>query len=250
MSLLVNTNTNNSAPSVLPPGFGEFQVPEMPAYVQSYSSRGSGFSWETTPVKNQARFGNRNGIGGMGAYLSMAEDANFFEGDKQKVGQPGVFEQVRWTPGHDWRGGYGIASLEANKNWRDFTRGGQLRQGGPRRQDVIDRPNVWLDTVRPGIGVSREGQCNDNYSGVYETKRQTPIVERETDTLVLREAIEHCPFFIISHSALQAKENYDAQFGVRNDYIQEAYDPAIVHNNAAHGNYTIRIHDKAWLADP
>jgi hypothetical protein len=22
--------------------------------------------------------------------------------------------------------------------------------------------HYWLDTVRPGIGVSREGQCNDN----------------------------------------------------------------------------------------
>lgn len=248
MSRIVNTNTN-TAEAVLPaPGFGEFDVPEMPAYTQSYSTRGSGYTWETTPVQNQTRFGNKRGVGGMAAYLSQVEDPGFFESSKSKLGAPGVYELERWAPGQDWRGNFGIASLDASKNYTVSTRGGQLRQGGPRRSDVIDRPNVWMDTVRPGIAVSREGQCNDNYSGTFEWKRQTPIVERASDPLVLREAIEHNPYFIISHSAMAAKRAYDAEFGREPDEIHAAYSPSIVDNATAYGNRTIQERDPAVLA--
>lgn len=239
MSRIVNTNTNTAEAMLPAPGFGEFDVPEMPAYTQSYSARGSGYSWASTPVQNQTRFGNKRGVGGMAAYLSQVEDPNFFESSKIKLGDPGVFELMRWAPGQDWRGNFGIASLDASKNYTVSTRGGQLRQGGPRRSDVIDRPNYWLDTVRPGIAVSREGQNNDNYSGVYEWKRQTPIVERASDMLVMREAIEHNPFFIISHSAMAAKQAYDAEFGREPDEIREAYDPSIIDNAAAYADRTI-----------
>jgi hypothetical protein len=252
MSLLVNTNANTSAPALPAHGFGEFEVPEMPAYVQSYSSRGSGFSWATTPVQNQSRFGNRAGVGGMGAYLSMAEDPNFLEGNKQKLGAPGVFRAERWGPGYDWRGNGGIASLEANKNWIFQTRGGQLRAGGPRRSDTVDRPNYWLDTVRPGVQVSREAQNNDNYAGTWEWKRQTPIVERESDFSVLRQMIEHNPYAIVSHAALQAKAQYDSELdGVRDEWMQP-YNPDIARNTAAFGNRTIRdldprVENTRWL---
>lgn len=240
MSRIVNTNTN-LAEAVMPPaGFGEFEVPEMPAYVQSYSTRGGGSSWETTPVFNQARFGNKTGKGGMDAYLSQVEDPNFFEASKLKSGDPGVFELLRWGPGYDWRGNFGIASLDASKNYTLSTRGGMLRQGGPRRSDTVDRPDYWLESVRPGLAVGREGQCNDNYSGTYEWKRQTPIVERASDMLVLREAIEHNPFFIISHSALAAKQAYDAEFGAQRDEVHEAYDPMIRDNRAADAGIAIR----------
>jgi hypothetical protein len=248
MSRIVNTNTNTSEAVLPSPGFGEFDVPEMPAYVQSYSTRGSGFSWETTPVLNRTRFGNKTGKGGMDAYLSQVEDPNFFEGSKLKVGDPGVFELMRYGPGSDWRGNFGIASLDASKNYTRSTRGGMLRQGGPRRSDIVDRPNYWTDTVRPGISVSREGQCNDNYSGVYEWKRQTPIVERASDPLVLREAIEHNPFFIISHAAQAAKDAYDLEFGQVRDTIHEAYNPMITNNRAADANITIRDRNPYVLA--
>jgi hypothetical protein len=240
MSRIANTNTNLSTAVMPSAGFGEFDVPEMPAYVQSYSTRGSGSSWETTPVLNQARFGNKTGKGGMDAYLSQVEDPNFFEGSKLKSGDPGVFELLRWGPGYDWRGNFGIASLDASKNYTLSTRGGMLRQGGPRRSDIVDRPDYWLESVRPGLAVSRESQSNDNYSGTYEWKRQTPIVERASDMLVLREAIEHNPFFIVSHSALAAKQAYDAEFGTERDEIREAYDPMIRNNRAADADITIR----------
>jgi hypothetical protein len=58
--------------------------------------------------------------------------------------------------------------------------------------------------------------------------------------LVLREAIEHNPFFIVSHSALAAKQAYDAEFGAERDEIREAYDPMIRNNRAADADITIR----------
>jgi hypothetical protein len=36
-------------------GFGEFEVPEMPGYVQSYSKRGNSIDADQTPVYQQAR---------------------------------------------------------------------------------------------------------------------------------------------------------------------------------------------------
>jgi hypothetical protein len=198
-------------------GFGDLEVPDMPAYVQSYSKRGNTFDAETTPVYSQARFGNRNGRGGMSAYLSGAEDPTYMEGYRTKLGDQGVYEQVRWTPGYDWRGGFGVASLDASKNFAMSTRGGQLRKGGPRRSDIVDRPNYWSETVRPGISHSRYTQKNENYSGVFETSRRTPEIERANDTLVLREMIEHNPFHIGSHAAAWAKRDYDGEFGAGAD---------------------------------
>ncbi len=204
------------APAILPQhGFGEFEVPEMPAYTQSYSKRGNTFDGATTAVKNQARFGNKTGKGGMGAYLSQVEDPTFFDGFREKLGNHGVFENIRWAPGQDWRGGFGIASLDSSKNYAMSTRGGMLRKGGPKRSDVIDRPNYWFETARPGISYGRYTQNNQNYSGLYEWKRRTPIVEANSDALVLREMIEHNPFSINSHSAQMAKRIYDKEFTER-----------------------------------
>jgi hypothetical protein len=83
-----SSRATRAAASFPSPGFGELQVPEMPAYVQSYTSRGSAYSWQTTPVMNQTRFGNRTGVGGMAAYLSQAEDPGFFSGVKLKAAEP------------------------------------------------------------------------------------------------------------------------------------------------------------------
>lgn len=198
--------------SVPQAGFQEFGVPEMPSYIQGYTKRGNAYDGETQPVYMQTRWGNPRYKGGMSAYLSQVEDTTYFEGEKQKLGDHGVYEQLRWAPGQDWRGNFGIASLDSSKNYRIQTRGGALRAGGPRRQDYFDRPNHWFETTRPGIAVSRYSQSNDNYSGVYDYKRKTPIVERSSDMFELRQMIEHNPFHIASHAAAQAKKEYDQHF--------------------------------------
>lgn len=216
-------NQQNSSPLILGPGFGELEVPEMPAYVQSYSKRGNTYDAQTTPVMQQARFGNRVGRGGMDAYLSQVEDPLFFESYKQKKGNQGVYEDIQWAPGYDWRGNFGISSLSSSKNYAMSTRGGQLRKGGPRRSDVVDRIGYWFETARPGIEYSRYTQNNENYSGMYEWKRRTPFISRDNDPLVLREMIEHNPFHIRSHSALQAKNMYDKEFGNDRDTAFQAY---------------------------
>lgn len=216
-------DNKGNEPNVQGPGFGELQVPEMPAYIQSYSKRGNTFDGDTTPVYQQARFGNRVGKGGMEAYLSMAEDPTFMESMKVKKGNAGVYEIERYTPGYDWRGGFGIASLAANKNYAMSTRGGQLRKGGPKRSDYVDRPNAWFERARPGISHSRYTQKNDNYSGLYEFKKRTPVIQTDNDMLVLREMIEHNPFAINSHAAQQAKAVYDNEFGPDDDTGYAAY---------------------------
>jgi hypothetical protein len=193
------------------PGFGEFQVPEMPAYTQRYSKRGNAFAGQTTPVFQQARFGNREGIGGMGPYLSGAEDDTFFEGVQTKRGNMGVFESTRWQPGEDFRGNFGVASLAELKNFPGLmTRGGGLRAGGPRRSDYIDRKNYWFESVRPGTDLF--AQNGENFAGIREEQRRTPVVMTEVDALPLRAMIENNPFHISSHSARQAKRMYDAEF--------------------------------------
>jgi hypothetical protein len=207
-----------------PHGFGEFDVAEMPAYVQSYSKRGNAFDSDTTPVYQQTRFGNKRNVGGMDAYVSALGDETYFEGLKQKNGNPGVYELLRWGPGYDWRGNFGVASLSEMKNFVMSTRGGELRNGGPKRSDIVDRKNFWFDTIRPGLDVGRFAQTNENYDGVYEWKRQTPVVQRDSDFLVLREMIEHNPWHIVSHAAVAAKEEYDAEFGALKDSGFAAYD--------------------------
>lgn len=211
------------AASIQPPGFGRFQVPEMPAYVQGFSKRGNGFQAETTPVQQQARVGNPRYVGGMDAYLSQVEDRTYFEGYRTKKGNAGVFEIERWGPGYDWRGNYGVASLDASKNFRMFTRGGETRLGGPKRSDYMDRPDAWFERARPGISHGRYTQTNDNYSGVFEYKRNTPFISTDNDPLVLREMIEHNPFHISSHAAAQAKAMYDAEFGTAQDEAFQGY---------------------------
>lgn len=211
----------------LPPaGFGEFEVAEMPAYVQGYSKRGNEFDGQTTAVHQQARFGNKRGVGGMEAYLSQAEDDTFLEGYKQKKGNMGVYDWTRWGPGQDWRGGFGVASLSGIQNYAGIpTRGGQLRKGGPKRSDVVDRPDYWFETARPGISNSRYTQKNDNYAGLFEFKRQTPVVELDNDMLVLREMIQSNPYHINSHAAKQAEQVYEKEFGdVRDQQLPAYYD--------------------------
>lgn len=173
--------------SVPQAGFGSLEVPEMPAYVQSYTKRGNGFGAPPVPVYQQSRFGNRQGRGGMDAYLSQLEDPTFFESTKTKLGDTGVYEHTRWTSGYDFRGGGGIASLDASKNFRINSRGGGLRAGGPKRSSYMDRPNAWFERARPGISHSRFTQKNDNYAGVYDWKRRTPMIQRDNDALVLRD---------------------------------------------------------------
>lgn len=205
-------------------GFGEFEIPQMPAYIQGYSKRGNTFDGETTPVYQQSRWGNKRGKGGMNAYLSQLEDDTFFEGYKQKKGNVGVFDWTRWGPGHDWRGNFGVASLGELNNYAGIqTRGGQLRKGGPKRSDYIDRPNVWFETARPGISHSRYTQKNNNYAGLYEYKRRTPRLELDNDMLVRRAVIEHNPWHINSHAAKQAKAVYDKEFGNVHDSNYKAY---------------------------
>ena len=210
---------------VLPPhGFGDLEVPEMPAYVHSYSSRGNVHGGERTPVYQQARWGNRVGRGGMAAYLSQLEDDTFFEGYKTKKGNHGVFDATRWSPGYDWRGNFGVASNSELKNYAGIpTRGGSLRKGGPRRSDYMDRPNFWFEQTRPGISHGRYTQSSNNYAGLYQDKKQTPTITLDNDMLVLREMIEHNPWHISSHSAMQAKSAYDSEFGPPRDMGYKAY---------------------------
>lgn len=216
----------------LPPhGFGEFEVPEMPAYIQSYSKRGNSYDGETTPVYQQARWGNKVGKGGMMAYLSQAEDDTYLEGFRQKKGNHGVFDATRWAPGYDWRGNFGVASLSELANYAGIpTRGGSLRKGGPKRSDYVDRPNYWFEVARPGLAVGRYTQKNDNYAGLYEYKKRTPVVELGNDMLDLRQMIEHNPWHISSHAAKQAKRVYDKEFGEVRDRQAKAYQDHI--NNA------------------
>lgn len=210
------------------PGFGAFEVPEMPAYVQSYTKRGEGFTGQTTPVMTQTRFGNPRYIGGMDAYISQLENPTYFDSLKQKKGDAGVFEALRWTPGQDWRGGFGLASLDAQKNAALSTRGGEMRQGGPKRSDYMDREGFWFETARPGLSVSRVSQANENFAGIYEDKRRTPFIERDVDALVLREMIEKNPFHISSHAAKSAKAMYDREFPyANNDTGSIGYDSGI-----------------------
>lgn len=208
------THQTSSARLNMPPhGFGEFEVPQMPSYVQSYSKRGNALDADQTPVYQQARWGNRIGRGGMDAYLSQGEDPTFFEGDRVKLGDQGVYELTRWAPGYDWRGNGGIASLSETKNYPGIqTRGGSLRAGGPKRSDIMERPNYWFEQARPGVSVSRMSQANENYSGVYDWKKRTPSIERGNDMLQLRQMIEHNPFHVNSHAAKQAKAVYDQEF--------------------------------------
>jgi len=198
----------------LPPhGFGEHEVPEMPAYVDSYSKRGNSNQGEQTPVYNQARWGNRRGRGGMNAYLSQTEDSSFMADTRVKLGDQGVFEHLRWTPGADSKGNFGIASLSETKNFAGIpTRGGSLRAGAPKRGDVVERPNAFYENLHPGLATGRLVQTNDNYSGIYDWKKRTPEVQRSNDMLQMREMIEHNPYHINSHAASQAKRSYDEEF--------------------------------------
>lgn len=187
-------------------GFGQFQVPEDAPYVQSYSSRGNAYSSDTTPVYTKNRWGNASYTGGMEGYLASLETDGYFSALRQKRGLMGVKDETRWGPGYDWASGYGIASIEANKNIRIQSRG---RTGGPRRQNVIERPGVWFETARPGVSSSNFSQTNDNYSGVFGTKRRTPVIIQESDMTTLKQMIEYNPFHINSHAAAQAKAVYD-----------------------------------------
>lgn len=206
------------------PGFGEFEVPEMPSYIQSYSKRGNSYDGQTTPVYQQARWGNKTGIGGMGGYLSQIEDDTYFESYKTKKGNAGVFDWTRWGPGYDWRGNFGVANLGELNNYAGIpTRGGMLRKGAPKRTDIIDRPNYWFEVTRPGVEYGRYTQNNNNYAGLYEYKKQTPVIELDNDMLVLRDMIEHNPWHINSHAAIQAKEVYDHEFGNVHDRDYKAY---------------------------
>ena len=195
-------------------GFGEFEVPEMPAYIQGYSKRGNSIDAQATPVYQQAQWGNRTGRGGMGGYLSQIEDSTFFEGLPVKKGDQGVYPIERWSPGYDWRGGFGIASLNEMKNFAGIAdRGGSLRKGGPRRGDIVERPDAFSENLRPGISHGRFVQSNDNYSGLYDWRKRTPAIQRESDALVLDQMIRLNPFHISSHGAAQAQALIRAEFG-------------------------------------
>jgi hypothetical protein len=160
----------------------------------------------------------------MAAYLSQLEDDTYFESYKVKKGDAGVYETLRWAPGYDWRGNFGIASLSEIKNYAGIpTRGGQLRKGGPKRSDYIERKDYWFEVTRPGIETSRYTQKNNNYAGLYEYKRQTPVIMRSNDMLQLRSMIEHNPWHINSHAAKQAKAVYDKEFGDVKDKQVPAY---------------------------
>lgn len=233
----------------LPPhGFGEFEVPEMPAYVEGYSKRGNSYQGQTTPVYNAARWGNKTGRGGMAAYLSQLEDDTYFESYKVKKGDHGVYDSTRWAPGYDWRGNFGVASLSAVGNYAGIpTRGGMLRKGAPKRTDVIDRPNYFFEKLIPGVSTSRYTQKNNNYAGLYEYKRQTPTIMYSNDMLDLREMIEHNPFHINSHAAKQAKASYDKEFpGYRDKWVpayQDHMDNTYVQTQIDRPDFTIRNTD-------
>lgn len=237
------------------PGFGEFDVAEMPAYVQSYSRRGNAATAEVTPVFQQARFGNKRNRGGMGAYLSNAENDGHLEGQRQKRGLHGVFEATRWAPGMDWSGNFGTASLSEVKNYAGIpTRGGALRKGGPRRSDVVDRLGFWFETARPGIANSRFTQTNDNYSGIRDPKKKAAPIIMEADTGVLRQMIEHNPFHIASHSALQARALYQTGDGGNEGRAVQEYPTNYsrnelheMHRRAAGHPYTVRADPGADL---
>lgn len=196
------------------PGFGEFDVPEMPAFIQSYSKRGNCIDGDDTPVYQQARWGNRTGKGGMAGYLSQVEDTTYFEGTRVKLGDAGVYPITRWSPGYDWRGGFGVASLSETKNYAGIpTRGGMLRKGAPKRGDIVERTGAFFENLRPGVGTSRFVQSNDNYCGNYDFKKRTPQVQRDNDALVLNQMIQNNPFHIRSHGAAQADALIRNEFG-------------------------------------
>jgi hypothetical protein len=206
------------------PGYGQHTIPEMPAYISGYSGKGNSFDALKTPVMVQSRVGNKRGRGGMEGYINHAEDDTFFEGYRQKKGNHGVFAATRWSPGHDWRGNFGVANLSELRNYAGLqTRGGQLRKGGPRRSDYIERPGHWQEQARPGIATGRYVQTNNNFSGIREDSRRTPFIQRDNDMLVLRQMIEHNPFHIGSHSAKQAKAAYDEEFSDAKTFDFKAY---------------------------
>lgn len=239
-----------NTPNLPAHGFGEFDVPEMPAYVQSHSKRGNTFSAESTPVYSQVRWGNRRGRGGMGAYLSQLEDPTYFEGYRVKRGDQGVFPFIRWAPGWDWRGNGGIASLSETKNYAGIsTRGGQLRKGGPKRSDIVERPNFFFENLRPGVSVGRYTQSNDNYAGLFDWKRKTPTIMTDSDPFILKQMIENNPFHISSHSAAQAKSAYDSEFGPGAFAHNPAYRTNLPPGYVA-PNRTITERDPKYLGRP
>lgn len=210
---------------VVQPGFGQYQVPEMPSYIQSYTKRGEGFGGQTAPTRSYSRFGNARYVGGMDAYLSQLEDDTYFEPMKVKKGNVGAFEHTRWNPG--FNSVDGIAGISASKNFAGIqTRGGSGRSGGPRRADYVDRVDFEMK-IRPGQAVSREMQSDNNYAGLFEYKKQTPEIETESDFTILREMIEHNPFHISSHGAAQAKNAYDNELGQFSVSVKKAYDDHI-----------------------
>lgn len=205
-------------------GFGQFQVPEMPAYVQGYTKRGGAdYLTKTTPTMMQTRFGNATYRGGMAGYVNAVESPEYFESYRVKLGDHGVVEHLRWAPGYDWKGG--IQGISSVKNFAGIqTRGGQLRSGAPKRADYVDIVD-WERKVRPGLDIGNFPQAGGgtNYAGEYQPSRRTPFIVLDNDAAVLREMVEHNPWHILSHSGKQAKEMYEEEIGVYKDARYKEY---------------------------
>lgn len=239
------THAQSIGPANLPShGFGQFEIPEMPAYVSRYTKRGGGaFIGQNNTGMQQTRFGNPRYIGGMDGYVSELESNNYFESLKQKKGNHGVFDFTRWNPGFNSEGN--IAGASALKNYAGIqTRGGRLRAGAPKRADYAERINYEMN-IRPGIGVSRHPQAGggENFAGIRAHTKKTPQIQQMNDMVDLRQMIEYNPFHISSHSAKLAKDSYDHEL---QNFNIETYKSYPDHLNGTQQQKNIKIVEPYW----
>lgn len=183
-------------------GFGENQVPEMPAYVFGYARRGNAQPSDVTPNYVASRFGNRAARGGLPAYVLHGEDPDYWEALPQKRGNHGVYPAERWAPGHR----PGIDGLAETRNL--IVKGGG-RSGAPRRADVVERRGGWHQLSRPQF--DRTPFNLDDLGGVQMPRRRARDIETRSDPFVLKEMLDHNPFVVQSWSAKQARELWSLQ---------------------------------------
>ncbi len=177
----------NYEPVVAAParGYGPTEVPEVEKYISGYSRKGGVFPGQSVANYQQMRFGNPTRQGGPDAYLLNSLQPGYFQ-HKTKLGDHGIYEATRWMPGVDGR----VGSLAANRNFAGIQT--KNVQGAPKRAELVERDN-WFEKARPGRDVSTRLQNNDNYVGVFESKRQSSHVVQEIDFHVLK-ALEGNPF--------------------------------------------------------
>ncbi len=164
------------------PGFGEFQVPEMEPYVANYSRKTALLGQGSTANYQQTRWDNPVRPGGAPNYMEYLQDDYF---NREKSGNQGVFESLRWNPPVN-------GFMESLSDTRNFA--GVKSREVSRRAEMAER-DVFFETARPGRDVSSLSQTGDNYYGMVEPRRQTPIIERGIDSYKLAQLASN-PFAV------------------------------------------------------